>query len=260
VADTLVRLYPAGSNEDYADYLHAKTFKNQFGLFFLNSSYDYSSNHYKIATVEYRHFIPKGSYAFYLDYAARQEGTGLQGEGELYYKHGSKMYSYALVTYSNGKVFPRWRVAYSLFKSFPLDIEGELGARYLNSDSTHSLSGVASVSKTWDDFWMNLRAYFIREPAHFYTSYNYTLRFYTNPRKDYLSLVAALGTSPDDKSRLIEFPKLSGLLTRSVGVGYQKSFHYRTTVGLFGTWINQKISNTTFQNQYDIYISLQRLF
>jgi YaiO family outer membrane protein len=260
VADTLARLYPDPHNKDYRDYLGAKTLKNQFGLMFSNSSYDYSHNQYKIASVEYRHFIPRGSYAFYLNYAARQQGTSLQGQGEIYYKHGTRMYSYGLLAYSAGQAFPRWRLAYSLFRSFPLDIEGELGARYLEADSTRSIAGVASVAKTWDDFWMNLRAYFIRDAPHFYTSYNYTLRYFTNPRKDYLSLVAGLGTSPDDKSRLIEFPKLAGLLTRSVGVGYMKNFHYKTKLGLFATWINQKISTTTFENQYDIYISLERLF
>lgn len=259
-ADSIVKLNGNPVNVDYADYLHSKTMKNQFGMFFLHSSYDYQDTKYNIATLEYRHFFKRGSYAARLNYAGREQGTGLQGEAELYYTHNPKLYSYALATYSNELVFPRMRLAYSLFKTFKHDIEGELGIRYLNADSSHSVSGVASISKTWKEFWVNFRAYFISDSPEFYTSYNLTARYYMNRQQDYISFNAGLGTSPDDRSRLIQFPKLAGLLTRSVGAGYQKTFRYRTTVGIFGTWINQKITTTEFQNQYDIYVTLQRKF
>ena len=259
-ADSVVRLSNTPANNDYADYLRSKTLKDQFGMFFLHSSYDYNSTTYNIATLEYRHFIKRGSYAARLNYAGRPQGTGLQGEVELYYNHTSKLYSYALATYSNELVFPKMRLAYSLFKTFKHDIEGELGVRYLNADSSHSVSGVVSVAKTWEEFWVNFRAYFISDSPEFYTSYNLTARYHMNRHQDYIQFNAGLGTSPDDRSRLIQFPKLAGLLTRSGCAGYQKTFRYRTTVGLFGTWINQKISNSVFQNQYDIYVTLQRKF
>ncbi|TWV96824.1 YaiO family outer membrane beta-barrel protein [Chitinophaga pinensis] len=259
-ADSVVKLNGNPVNVDYADYLHSKTMKNQFGMFFLHSSYDYQDTKYNIATLEYRHFFKRGSYAARLNYAGRQQGTGLQGEAELYYTHNPKLYSYALATYSNEVVFPRTRLAYSIFKTFKHDIEGELGIRYLNADSSNSISGVASIAKTWKDFWVNFRAYFISDSPEFYTSYNLTTRYYMNRQQDYISFTAGLGTSPDDRSRLIQFPKLAGLLTRSVGAGYQKTFKYRTTAGIFGTWINQKITTSEFQNQYDIYLTLQRKF
>lgn len=100
----------------------------------------------------------------------------------------------------------------------------------------------------------------ISDQPDIYSSFTLTTRYYLNKHQDYVSLVAGLGTNPDDRSRLVQFPQLAGLLTRSVGTGYQKTFKYRTTLGLFGTWINQKISNTIFQNQYDIYVTLQRKF
>jgi len=229
-------------------------------MFFLHSSYDYSDSKYNIATLEYRHFFKRGSYAGRLNYAGREQGTGLQGEAELYYNHSKKLYSYALATYSNEVAFPKMRLAYSIFKTFKHDIEGELGIRYLNADSVTNISGVASIAKTWKDFWVNFRAYYITGDEKSYTSFNLTTRYYMNRQQDYLSFNAGLGTSPDDRSRLIQFPQLAGLLTRSVGAGYQKTFKYRTTVGVFGTWINQKITDASYQNQYDIYIMLQRKF
>lgn len=259
-ADSIVLVHNTPANADYADYLHSKIMKDQFGMYYLHSSYDYTDGKYNIATLEYRHFIKRGSYAARLNYAGRSQGTGLQGEAELYYIHNPKLYSYALATYSNEVAFAKMRLAYSIFKTFKHNIEGELGIRYLNADSSTSISGVASIAKTWKDFWVNFRAYYISQSPKSYTSFNLTTRYYMNRQQDYLSFAAGLGTSPDDRSRLIRFPQLAGLLTRSVGAGYQKTFKYRTTVGLFGTWINQKISTSDYQNQYDIYIMLQRKF
>ncbi|SFD03488.1 outer membrane protein, YaiO family [Chitinophaga sp. CF118] len=259
-ADSVVKVHNTPANIDYADYLHSKTMKDQFGMYFLHSSYDYSDSKYNIATLEYRHFIKRGSYAARLNYAGRAEGTGLQGEAELYYIHNPKLYSYALATYSNEVAFAKMRLAYSIFKTFKHNFEGELGVRYLNADSSNTISGVASIAKTWKDFWVNFRAYYINGDSKSYTSFNLTTRYYMNRQQDYLSFNAGLGTSPDDRSRLVQFPQLAGLLTRSVGAGYQKTFKYRTTVGLFGTWINQKIATTNYQNQYDLYIMLQRKF
>lgn len=260
VADSVVKLQPTTVNVDYRDYLQSKTLKNQFGLYYLNSSYDYSDNKYNIATIEYRRYIKRGSYAVQLNYAGRQTGNGLQGLAEMYYTHNTKLYSYGMVAYSNKTVFPQLRAAYSIFKTFKKDFEVELGGRYLNLDSISSISGVVSVAKPFGDFWVNLRGFVISESAKNYTAFNLTTRYYMNRRQDYLQVVAGLGTSPDDRSRLVNFPNLAGLLTHSIGAGYQKVFHYRTTLGLYGTWINQKISDTGFQNQYDIYVMLQRKF
>lgn len=260
VADSVVKLQPTAVNTDYHDYLESKTLKNQFGLYYLNSSYDYMSDKYNIATVEYRHFIKRGSYAVQLNYAGRKTGNGLQGLAEMYYTHSPKLYSYGMLAYSNKTVFPQLRAAYSIFKTFRKEIEVELGGRYLGLDSTTSFSGVISVAKPFGDFWVNLRGYGISESGDFNTSFNLTTRYFMNRRQDYLQLVAGLGTSPDDRSRLINFPNLTGLLTHSIGAGYQKVIRYRTTLGLFGTWINQKISDSGYQNQYDIYITLQRKF
>jgi YaiO family outer membrane protein len=259
-ADSVVKLNNTPVNVDYADYLKSKTMKNQFGMYYLNSNYDYNAARYNIATIEYRHYIPKGSWAARVNYAGRENGTGIMGEAELYYNHTPKMYSYGLLNYSNGIAFPQFRAAYSLFRTFKHDIEGELGVRYLKADSVQLISGVVSVAKTWKDFWVNFRAYFISDAPKFYTSYNLTTRYYMNRNQDYISFIAGLGTSPDDRSRLIQFPKLAGLLTRSVGAGYLKTFKYRTAVGVYGTWINQKVTDATFQNQYDLYITLQRKF
>ncbi len=208
--------------------------------------------------MEYRRFFKKGSWAVRGNYAGREEGTGLMGEAEMYYTHNKSLYSYALVAYGNKIVFPEIRLSYSIFKTFAKEIEGELGVRYLKADSANAITGVASIAKPFGDFWVNLRGYFISDEGDFNTSFNLTTRYYMNRRQDYLSIIAGLGTSPDDRSRLIQFPQLSGLLTRSIAAGYQKTIRYRTTLGLFGTGSTRKSKitvtkiNTIFTLIYNV--------
>lgn len=266
LSDTLQRLYPKRKNMDQADELNGKNFRNQFGLALLHTNFDalntarFNAPSYNIATVEYRHFFTGGSFAGRLNFAGRQQGTGLQAEGEVYLKHSTTLYSFASAAISDNIVLPKIRLAYSIYKTFQPELEVELGLRYLEVSNFKSYSAVASVAKAFGDFWLNLRGYAIRESVDYYGALNLTTRYYLNEHKDFLMVSGAVGTSPDDRSRLIQFPQLVGLLSRSVGAGYQKTFNYRTTVSLNGTYINEKVSTSGFQNQYDLYITLLRKF
>lgn len=266
VADSLQELYPKKNYIEYYEELKKRLLKNQFGLYYFHTRYETTTANsiiapsYNIATVEYRHYFDKGSFATRFNFAGRQQGTGIQGEAELYYKHTTSLYSYAVAGVSNDIVLPRIKLNYSIFKTFKPEIEAELGVKYLEIQTFRSVSIVASLAKTFGDFWFNIRGYGIHENADYYTAFNLTSRYSLNKGRDFISLAGAVGTSPDDRSRLILFPHLSGLLSRSIGAGYQRTINYRTLVGINCTYINQKISPTAFQNQTDLYLSLQRRF
>lgn len=248
--------------KDYAEYLKSKVLHDQFGLYFLRTTFDGTNANpqpYNVATIEERHYFSKGSFAGRINFAGRQQGTGLEGEADLYYDHNGSTYSYAMVGFSNGVILPKVRLSYSIFKSISEGTEFELGGRYLLVDTIKSFSGVASVSQRAGNFLFNLRAYAINESKDFYTAFNLTTKYLVN-KQDYINFIASAGTSPDDRSRLISFPHLVGLLSRSVGAGYQKTWGYCTTFGFTGVWTNQKISTTGFQNQYDLYFTLLRKF
>lgn len=248
--------------QDYADYLKSKTLRNEFGLFFLHSSYDYQDKSANIATVQYLRRFRKGSLAGRLNYAGRLQGTGLQVELEGYYNHTPRWYSYGVVAYSNQIVFPEIRAGYSLFHMFGKVYEAELGARYLRpSDSTNAVSGLASLARYFGDFWFNVRGFYTSLDGNTYQSGVLTGRYYTGDNKtDYIQVNGSYGTTPDERSLNFQYERIADLKTISIGAGFQKQFKYRTTIGLFGNWINQQLTDNTYQNQYDIYISLQRKF
>lgn len=259
-ADSIVRLMPESRRYiDYAAYLHSKTFKNQLGLSYLNASID-SAQSANIATLQYTRFAKKYTLTTRLNFAGRSFGTGLQGELESYINHSPKWYSFVNLAAANSLVFPRYKAAYSLFHNFNKGWEAELGGRWLNFDTLSAFSGVGSVSKYLADFWLNLRGYVIFVGDKQYAAANLTARQYLNNKTDFFFTVLGYGNSPDDFSRAFQLGTIVTYRTYSIGAGYQRSFNYRNIVSLNGTWFNQRIAETRYRNQYDIYLTFFRKF
>jgi len=269
-ADTLSKLFPYKSYQDYASYLKEKTYKTQFALNFLHSGYDDPNTlPYTYTSFTIRHLFDRGSYAGTIRLAGRQQGNGIEGDAEFSFKHSASLVSNGDIAVGNGTILPKFRLAYSVFKTISKTVEVEFGGRYLSLDSLTSVTLVTSFAKRFGSVWFNLKAFGIQETDnlahtinknHLYTAYNLTGRYYTHNDLDYISLIAGVGTSPDDLSRLVLFPKLAGLLSKSVGFGYQKAIDYNSSIGITGAWTNTKTGNSTkteaatFLNQYDLYL------
>ncbi|WP_158559175.1 tetratricopeptide repeat protein [Deminuibacter soli] len=258
-ADSAAHMNPA-KNGDYAAYLKSKQYKNQIGLFFLNSTFDSGGfrTHANIATVQYARFIKRGSIAGRLNFAGRGNGTGLQLEVESEYAHNKDWRSFVNLGVANKVVFPAYKAAYSIFRTFKHGWEGELGGRYLNFDTVSTASVVGSVGKYYGDFWVNLRGYLIFQQGSQYQSVVLSARQYFD-KDEFIFASLGTGNSPDDFSRNFQLAKNLGSKTYSIGAGYQKTFRYRNTLSLSGNWYNQKLT-TQYRNQYDVYLSFLRKF
>ena len=278
-ADTLNKL----SNLDpkYADYvnlLNSHRLRNQWGVAYLHTKFDYTNSINNVASVQYTHFFDRWSITGRINYAGRVIGAGFQYEAEAYYKHTHTWYSYGTASYSpDGLIFPQYKLGYSIFHTFPHGWDGELGLRYLKADSAKTFSPLAGIAKEYKDFYFNLRGYYINlntvtNPSdialtHAAKDNNYFAvvlgtKYYLNPttRGDWFSAIFGYGNAPDDFSRNYQFAQLVSYPTVSVGAGYTKQFKYRTSIGIFGTWYNEKVADQLYHNQYDLFIQLLRKF
>jgi YaiO family outer membrane protein len=259
VADTILKLLPESKRyTDYAAYLKSKSFKNQMGIAYLNSSID-SAQSANIATLQYTHFFKKINLTTRLNFAGRSFGTGLQGELESYINHSTKWYSFANIAVANSYVFPKYKAAYSLFHSFK-GWEAELGGRWLNFDSLNAISAVGSLAKYFGDFWINCRGYLMFINSNQYVAATLTARQYINNKTDFFFANVGYGNSPDEFSRTFQLGTNISFRTYSIGAGYQKMFNYRNIVSVNATWYNQRIDEKRYRNQYDIYLTFFRRF
>jgi len=144
------------------------------------------------------------------------------------------------------------------------------------------VTGILGLSKSFGDFWAEAKGYFMfdypemsrtityfdettTEPymdvRRFYQAYKGTIRFYMNNRQEHVYVVGGLGTSPDDRSRVIQIPELSGAwLNQYISAGYEKTFNYKTVLNGSIGWNNYKSNVNTFVSQYHISLSLIRKF
>nr|WP_247716449.1 YaiO family outer membrane beta-barrel protein [Sinomicrobium weinanense] len=255
-------LYP--EEKRYAEYtgaLRRKASKNQLGVIHLQSFFDNGTRTSNITSLQYMRYFQGGTtLTGRLNYANRQSGDGFQAELESYYMHSKKYYSYILAGWSDSEVFPQWRLGYSLYRNFNKGWEGELGMRYLRSEGINTYSGTWSVGKYFGNNWLNLRGYLIKDDDDWHQAYILTGRHYLNEKKDHIALILGTGTSPDDRNRNFQYNTLGSFISQSVGAGYQKTLGHLTTLSLYAVWNHQKIGDSRYLNQYDVYISLFRNF
>lgn len=248
------------SNQDYADYLNAKNFKNQGGILFLRSYFDTIQLTNSVASLQYSRFYKFNTFTFRMNYAARNNGTALQHEMDWYHKLDKKMYTEVNIGIANKALFPYFKISGSLYRALPKDYEVEGGLRFvrLKDFSTYSLLG--GLAKTYNDIWLNFRGYLMFDGKYLYNAGRLAGRFYMNNRSEYFTVIGGWGTPPDDKSLDFLLNKFIGIVSRYVGAGYQKEFKYRTTLGVLGTWNNIRVTESGYANQYNLFLTLLRRF
>ena len=269
-ADTLSRANPLNATYlDYAQYLDSRRCRNEIGIFYLRSKITDSihTTINNIGTVQYtRRFGRIGQLTARVNYAGRFTTTAYQYELEAFLNLTKKWHVFAVGAYSqNGTVFPTLRAGLSLSHNFNKGWEVEIGGRYLKADSGTIISGVASLGRDYKDYYWNLRGYLteftrLNNTSSLYYAALLTQRYYILNRSAYFSSILGYGTAPDDFSRNYLLTQILQYNTVSLGGGFSKSIHYKTTVGIFGTWYNQKVGINYYLNQYDVYATLLRRF
>lgn len=237
------------------------TLKNRVGVTRLQSFYDNHKAQTSITSFEYSRLLAnKSTIIGRVNYSDRDAANGFQFEAETYWNHGPAYYSFASLSVANNDVFPSFKGAYSLNRNFKKGWEGELGYRYLRADNMNVHSAILGVGKYLGNYWLNIKGYLIDDAGNWQQSYRFTGRYYLNDRLDYLTLIASTGTSPDDRSRVFEDLKFGSFLSKSLAIGYKRSFQKNYSASFVGAWNNQKISDVNYLNQFDLYFSLSKYF
>ena len=185
---------------------------------------------------------------------------GLQYEAESYLFTSKKSYSYIGASYSNDPVFPKWRLGYSFFHNFEKGWEGDLGARYINTESSNIVTAVAGVGKYLGSYWLNLRSYFQFDNNDVYPAFTLTSRYYFNTRFDYLTLIAGYGTSPDERTTIGQIEQRLSLDSYRLGAGYYRIFADHFVTGLQLNYNNQEYTPSKKQNEIEIALMFQYQF
>ncbi|MBG6236401.1 YaiO family outer membrane protein [Pedobacter sp. CAN_A7] len=194
-----------------------------------------------------------------LNYADRAYATGYQFEIEAYPKLTEGLYSFVNVAYSGASIFQTLRSAYSFHSSFPKGWEGEVGMRYMYSSSSMFSFG-GSVGKYLGSYWFNLKVFLTPQSGVVSHSYALTTRYFLNTGDDYITLIAATGVSPDDRTRDFQFEERVNLNSGRIAFGYQRLVRSRNVVGILATWSREEYIVNSPENELDFSLTFQHRF
>ena len=119
---------------------------------------------------------------------------------------------------------------------------------------------MAAVGKYINSTWLNIRGFYTYDSNNWYPSYLLTLRQYLNDKNEYFSVIAGLGRTPDDPSLAYNINNFKGFASKTIGVGFQKNFRYKTTLNASFNYTNLQVAPKKTLDQYDIYLTLLRNF
>ncbi len=255
----LFLLTPLGATGQDDSMEERNNLKNEIGFIRLQSNYNKKNT--SVTSLEYiRKFKNKSAVIGRFNYSDRNAVKGFQFETETYLNHSPSYYSFASVGVANNIAFPELKASYSLNRNFNKGWEGELGYRYLRAEKMDIHSAIWGIGKYLGNYWINLKGYMIDDAGKLHHSYRLTSRYYVNDELDYFTLILSAGTSPDDRNRNFQYNNFGSFLSKSVALGYKKTFKGNFSTSLVGAWNNQKVNDTDYLNQFDLYISLGKHF
>ncbi|MET0760204.1 MAG: YaiO family outer membrane beta-barrel protein [Flavobacterium sp.] len=200
-----------------------------------------------------------------INYADRRSfgesiNSGIQYELETYFLNNKKSYSFANMSYSNDIVFPKLRLSYSYFHNLSKDWEGDIGIRYTKTIDKDLYAAVLGIGKYVGSYWFNLRTYVQMDEDKIYPAFTATARYYFDTKYDYATIITGYGTTPDERVTLGQFQQRVALDSYRIGAGYYKLFGQHYCTGLQAVYNHQEYISNNFQNEFDVFLSVQYKF
>jgi YaiO family outer membrane protein len=200
-----------------------------------------------------------------LSFADRQSfgssiSSGIQYEFETYIKNNQQSYSYINTSYSNDIVFPKLRLGYSYFHNFKKGWEGDIGVRYIQTVDNDIYGGVLGVGKYIGSYWLHLKSYLQINEKEINPAFTATARYYSNTKYDYTTVLIGYGSAPDERVSLVDLPQRISLNSYRVGIGYFRQFGNHFITGTQLVLNRQEYIANRFQNELEMFLTLQYKF
>lgn len=263
----LVQKYPSDKDlKQQLTELKSKTVSDRAGINYNYTTFDRSgTGPWHLLGLQYIRERKKLTLIGRINYADRRSlgesiNSGLQYEFETYFKNNKKSYSFANMAYSNDIVFPKLRMSYSYFHNFTKGWESETGIRYTKTIDKDLYAAVFGVGKYIGSYWFNLKSYVQIDQDKIYPAFSAAARYYFDTKYDYATIITGYGTSPDERVTLGQFQERLALDSYRIGAGYYKLFLQHYCVGLQGIYNHQEYIPNKFQNEMDIFLSIQYKF
>jgi YaiO family outer membrane protein len=263
----LLQKYPTDSKiKALLSELKVKTPSDRVGITYNLTTFDRNGvGPWHLIGLQYIHERKNFSWIGRINFTERNafstSNSGFQYEFESYFKNSPKSYSFANIAVSgNDNVFPKLRLAYSYYYNFNNGWEADAGIRYTKTTNFEFYAAAFGIGKYVGSYWFNFKPYLQFFESKIYPSFTATTRYYFNTKFDYLTAFAGYGTSPDERVTLGQFQQRFEFKSYRVGAGYYKLIAQNYCLGFQASYNNQEYQKNNFQNEYDLFFSVQYKF
>lgn len=242
--------------------LRVRTFKNQVGFSHLRSRYGHVDEISAVSSVEYLRMQPKNTYTGRINYTGRDDGKGLQLEGEWMRTWRPDLYSRAGIGFGT-RYFPYFMIGGSVYKTFKETWEAEAGLGYrYTADNKNLFTVPLGISKEWDPWRVSLRFNNVLLDSKYYYSLLMQGQYSLPSARSYIIGMASFGSAPDVD--VIDYELYNGFsVTNSmVGLGGRYLLSDAVTLGLMGNWYNYEDSENkgTYLNLFNLFFQIHVSF
>jgi YaiO family outer membrane protein len=265
--DYLIAKYPSNSDlKQKLTQLKTKSDSDRLGINYNYTVFSRASvGPWQLTGLQYIRERKKITLIGRLSYADRQSfgssiSSGIQYEFESYIKNNPKNYSYINTSFSNDIVFPKFRLGYSYFHNFEKGWEGDLGVLYIQTVDDDIYTGVIGFGKYIGSYWLNLKSYLQINKKEINPAFTATTRYYFGTKYDYATLLIGYGSSPDERVSLFNLQQRISLNSYRIGTGYFRQLGNHFITGAQFVLNHQQYIENKFQNELDIFITLQYKF
>ncbi|MHA6280069.1 YaiO family outer membrane beta-barrel protein [Salinimicrobium sp. CAU 1759] len=212
-------------------------------------------------SAEYQHNFSRFALIGRATYSDRSYNNGSLYEVEAYPIFSEKVYAFANIGISEGKIFPDYRASASVFFNFASSFEAEAGFRSLFYNDNSYFTGIAGLTAYTGSFYLNARA-FVGPQRHeqLVQNYQFNVRYYLSTPENYIFGRIGSGISPDEPTlytRAQENPTLEALY---FNVGISKTFGLHHVVSLSGGALSEDLPNNETGTQFTTGLSYRYKF
>lgn len=219
---------------------------------YISFSEDYPRNDpWYVLSAEYQHNFSNLALIGRATYSDRFYNSGSLYEIEAYPIFSERMYAFANLGISEGKIFPDYRASASFFYNFATSFEAEAGFRSLYYNDNSYFTAIAGLTAYTGKFYLNTRA-FVGPERHeqLVQNYQFNIRYYLSTPENFLFGRIGSGISPDEPTLYTRTQENPSLNAWYVSAGINKTLGLHHVVLLSGGLLSEDLPKESKGSQF----------
>jgi YaiO family outer membrane protein len=212
---------------------------------------------WQLGALEYTRINSNLKYQARLSFADRYDQESFQFEIDAYPRLSEKAYLYLNTGFSDGKLFPEYRVGAEIFYMLPAKFEASIGTRVLSFSEDRVIVYTGQIGKYFKKHWISFRPFLQHKEGDWQPTGVLLVRQYFGHSENQVTLILARGSTPLTQ---VGFEEIGRLTSSRIGLEPQFRVGKNFLAGGMLSFEYEKYLPGSSRNRLTFGLSLQRKF